>query len=487
MLNLLRLIKDLLRLLNHFIFKRKINKTMSLENYENYKNNRENKDKSWQYLIRSFELDSSNSKIFLEIYNQINSKYFNNKRDLLRIYLSNNFFDIKFLYKYCNLFLKKNNSLSNIKIEYLLIEKDKFDEELINNSINWLITCQKTSQDRRICTGFDLINNKITNSFPETTGYIIPTFIEFSKLEKNDNIYKISVEMGDWILDLIRNDGGLGEPYGFFKPYPRIFTTAQAILGLLSLYDVSKQEKYITAATKLGKFLINNLNNDGSWNNDYTFLKKTTTYKTRVSWIMMLLYQYTKNHDFKISSINNLKFILLNETRSFWPLSCTFEKNNNALTHLLGYHLVALINFVNSNIVNDKILENELINHVDYFYKKLNILLDKEQTLSAVINSEFKNIENYTCLTGNAQIMFFALLYEKNNELKNNLLSSKIYNIIFNKQIKSKNKDINGAIAGSFPINGNYAPYMLPSWASKFFIDSLLLKNLKKINFTFLG
>jgi len=149
--------------------------------------------------------------------------------------------------------------------------------------------------------------------------------------------------------------------------------------------------------------------------------------------------------------------------------------------------LVALINFVNSNIVNDKILENELINHVDYFYKKLNILLDKEQTLSAVINSEFKNIENYTCLTGNAQIMFFALLYEKNNELKNNLLSSKIYNIIFNKQIKSKNKDINGAIAGSFPINGNYAPYMLPSWASKFFIDSLLLKNLKKINFTFLG
>ena len=76
---------------------------MSLENYENYKNNRENKDKSWQYLIRSFELDSSNSKIFLEIYNQINSKYFNNKRDLLRIYLRNNFLDIKFLYKYGNL------------------------------------------------------------------------------------------------------------------------------------------------------------------------------------------------------------------------------------------------------------------------------------------------------------------------------------------------------------------------------------------------
>ena len=46
--------------------------------------------------------------------------------------------------------------------------------------------------------------------------------------------------MGDWIIDLIKKDGGLGEPYGFFKPYPRIFTTAQAILGLLSLYETNK-------------------------------------------------------------------------------------------------------------------------------------------------------------------------------------------------------------------------------------------------------
>ena len=83
--------------------------------------------------------------------------------------------------------------------------------------------------------------------------------------------------------------------------------------------------------------------------------------------------------------------------------------------------------------------------------------------------------------------MFFALLYEKYYRLKSNLLSEKIYNTIFDKQIKSKIEYLNGAIGGSHPIDGDYAPYMLPSWASKFFVDSLFFKNYKNINFTFLG
>ena len=83
--------------------------------------------------------------------------------------------------------------------------------------------------------------------------------------------------------------------------------------------------------------------------------------------------------------------------------------------------------------------------------------------------------------------MFFALLYEKYYDLKTNLLSEKIYKTIFDKQIKSKYEGLNGAIGGSYPIYGDYASYMLPSWAAKFFIDSLFLKNFKNINFTFLG
>jgi hypothetical protein len=33
-----------------------------------------------------------------------------------------------------------------------------------------------------------------------------------------------------------------------------------------------------------------------------------------------------------------------------------------------------------------------------------------------------------------------------------------------------------GAIAGSFPIYGRYAPLQYPNWATKFFVDALLAK-----------
>ncbi len=48
-------------------------------------------------------------------------------------------------------------------------------------------------------------------------------------------------------------------------------------------------------------------------------------------------------------------------------------------------------------------------------------------------------------------------------------------------QVKSKqdltnsNPGIKGAIAGSFPLWGNYMTFVYPNWASKFFIDALML------------
>ena len=183
----------------------------------------------------------------------------------------------------------------------------------------------------------------------------------------------------------------------------------------------------------------------------------------------MLLYKYNKRNNFKNASINSIKYILENEIEKFWPLSCTFENNNNALTHLLGYHLVAIANFVFNKTIENKILHDKLENNINYFYLNLNHLLDREKNLSGVINEKFENIANYTCLTGSAQVMFFALLYERYYDLKTNLLSEKIYKTIFDKQIKSKYEGLNGAIGGSYPIYGDYASYMLPSWAAKFY------------------
>ena len=117
MIRYLRLLKDILKISINFFLK-KIDKKTSLKYFEIYRQNFKNKDKAWQYLIDSFNYDSSNFEIFSEIYKNIQSDYFNNKKDLLRIYLSNNLFDLNYLLKYCKLFLK--NEKLTTKIIYML-------------------------------------------------------------------------------------------------------------------------------------------------------------------------------------------------------------------------------------------------------------------------------------------------------------------------------------------------------------------------------
>ena len=44
------------------------------------------------------------------------------------------------------------------------------------------------------------------------------------------------------------------------------------------------------------------------------------------------------------------------------------------------------------------------------------------------------------------------------------------------RQTRSSWAAIDGALPGSYPIYGRYAPLQFPNWATKFLVDSLLLR-----------
>ena len=42
--------------------------------------------------------------------------------------------------------------------------------------------------------------------------------------------------------------------------------------------------------------------------------------------------------------------------------------------------------------------------------------------------------------------------------------------------LSTSNSNVNGALAGSFPVYGDYSFMSFPNWATKFFLDSILLQ-----------
>jgi hypothetical protein len=83
-----------------------------------------------------------------------------------------------------------------------------------------------------------------------------------------------------------------------------------------------------------------------------------------------------------------------------------------------------------------------------------------------------------SCLTGAAQLAVVCYrLYEHLDESKYRVAADCIVNYLKALQVlDSANESINGALAGSFPLFGGYMTAGYPNWATKYFLDSLLLQ-----------
>ena len=100
------------------------------------------------------------------------------------------------------------------------------------------------------------------------------------------------------------------------------------------------------------------------------------------------------------------------------------------------------------------------------------------------LNSKFKSNNYYRCLTGEAQMAIIWLkIFEKKNDVRFLNATLKILDSLCEAQIKRSIFFKKGGLCGSKPFYMNYMRFRQPNWATKFFIDAILLekKMLNKI------
>ena len=84
-----------------------------------------------------------------------------------------------------------------------------------------------------------------------------------------------------------------------------------------------------------------------------------------------------------------------------------------------------------------------------------------------------------SCLTGSAQIAIVGYrLFEQTGEAKYRTQADKLVNYLKGLQLlKSDDAALIGAISGSFPLLASYMRAGYPNWATKYFIDALLMQH----------
>ena len=155
-------------------------------------------------------------------------------------------------------------------------------------AMRWLCAAQDRDRDSGVAGSYTLLKGW-SRSYPETTGYIIPTFLAFARYTGRTDFVDRGIRMADWLLSLQAADGSFGGGVAGGKRWPSVFDTGQILFGLLEAHSVSGENDYLDAAVSAGEWLVAVQDRDGGWPGRYDFMGKRHAYNARVAWPLLLV------------------------------------------------------------------------------------------------------------------------------------------------------------------------------------------------------
>lgn len=341
----------------------------------------------------------------------------------------------------------------------------------IDAAIEWLVNAQDVSADDGVSLGFSL-QSGWEPSYPETTGYIIPTILDYYKLTGDEDYLQRALRMADWLISVQLECGATqGGPLGR-TPEPCVFNTGQNLFGFIRAYREGRDERYYKAALHAGEWLVDMQDDDGVWRR-HVYGNEAHLYNTRTAWGLLLLHEISSIDTLRQAAVKNLDWAIDNQQVNGWYKNNAFTSTEDPFTHTIAY---AARGILEAGII---LKEQKYIDSARSCADALLKLQRSDGSLAATYNGNWEATANYSCLTGNAQTAIIWLkLYQITKE---DIYLQAAYTI--NRFVKSTqnltsaNPGIKGGIKGSYPISGAYQWLSYPDWAAKFFVDALMLED----------
>jgi hypothetical protein len=308
-------------------------------------------------------------------------------------------------------------------------------------------------------------------AYPETTGYILKTFLRFSDRRDREQNVGIARQLADWLITVQLPDGGIpGLDLGRIEG-ANVFNTGMVLLGWNAIYLRTSDRKYLGPAQAAGDFLLTCLDDNGCFAR-HTSYGLAHSYNVRAAWALLELGRITKNERYVEGAESNLRWTLLQKMHNGFFRNNVFVPGGRALTHSIGYVLSGLVEF-HLLTGNREALESAVTT-----IQQLHAIYTKRGRIAAELGENFEALSNHICIVGYCQIAIVLLQIYKvtNNSRYRDFAIALIDDAKATQELGSVNAPWYGAIPGSFPIYGRYARLQYPNWATKFFADALLLK-----------
>lgn len=349
------------------------------------------------------------------------------------------------------------------------------DATHLKAAAEWLALAQDATDDGGV-VGRYRFDRGWTSSYPETTGYIVPTFIALS--ERLDARY---LDRARRCVEFLL---GTQLPNGAFPASeiacnttePSPFNTAQIVHGLLHWHQHQGDERSLIAAVRAGDWLVSVQDDDGAWRR-WAYNGVPACYSAHLSCWLADLGAYRGDARMLESVSKHLDWVLAQRcAQTGWIDGCAFTRHQQQLRiadlHTLAYTLAGTLR------VGRVLGRSDAVDAVVSAARGIADTLDRLGWIPGVLDWRWRARADSACLTGNAQMALVWMdLADQTGDDAWLVPAYKAIELVKSAQLlHSPNRNLRGGIPGADPLWGWYQGGVILSWSTKFFVDALLRK-----------
>jgi len=348
--------------------------------------------------------------------------------------------------------------------------------DALRSVVDWIFRAQRP--DGGVAAYYSLLTG-YSESYPEVTGYIIPTLYDFGRLTGDLVARHATYLATDWLLSLQMTSGAFpgglhGSDRGPNNAQPSVFNTGQILHGLVrahvETHTKTRKAEILKRAVAAGDWLAAIQQADGSWSGPAAYQGAAHTYYSMVSWALAQLAAESGDPRHAAAADRNIDWVVAHVQPSGWIDGINL-RGHPAYLHFIAYVIQGTLE---CGILRRR---DEAIQAAA---KPAWVLLRKFETHKRLLGTyepDFRGGQRFACLTGNAQMSCVWLrLFEVTGDLRYLNAALKMNEMLKQLLPVKGRRGVAGGVAGSYPMWGAYQPMRFISWGGKFLADALMLE-----------
>jgi len=344
----------------------------------------------------------------------------------------------------------------------------------LDATMDWLARAQDQGGDDGVARMYHL-RKGWGASYPETTGYVIPTCFVYAEYSGRREFADRAARMARWESAVQMRDGAVQGGVITAPPTPAIFNTGQVLFGWRAAYRHTGDDTFKQSALRAADYLVAHMDADGAWRKNLSAFTSTNldtyAYNVRSAWALALAQDFAQGTVYRDAAARNVEFVLTLCRENGWIAKNCLGRPEQPLLHTIAYAYQGLL--------------------------ECSVLLDFDAALDVVLRGNDALLHNFEelgqlhgryadcwsptvhwrCLTGEAQTsIVWQRLAQVTGDRKWSTAAESL-----NVQIKKTQQldgppEKAGGVKGAYPITSPYGALEYLNWAAKFFADALLLE-----------